>query len=190
MSGMSDKAYIRSFNTLQNGLGAKTTLDVRELGIQFGCARLIPFVQRGLALYKEHFLAALPPSRRSSTDFGWPMFTAAAFYLCAKRHKLKVDKVKLIDLCGTSSPEFTTVSTSIVDLCFDVFGIAKEKKDPTTIKGNRELLDALPNKRKHGDDSHNSDDSSGDDQDELDKILSFWRCNNQHCKYERNNRAS
>jgi len=104
--------------------------------------------------------------------------------------QLKVDKVKLIDLCGTSSPEFTTVSTSIVDLCFDVFGIAKEKKDPTTIKGNRELLDALPNKIKHGDDSHNSDDSSGDDQDELDKILSFWRCNNQHCKYERNNRAS
>ena len=23
------------------------------------------------------------------------------------------------------------------DLCFDVFGIAKEKKDPTSIKGNR-----------------------------------------------------
>jgi hypothetical protein len=25
----------------------------------------------------------------------------------------------------------------MADLCFDVFGIAKEKKDPTTIKGNR-----------------------------------------------------
>ncbi|XP_047062515.1 origin of replication complex subunit 6-like [Lolium rigidum] len=168
MSGMSDKAYIRSFNALQNGLGVKTTLDVRELGIQFGCVRLIPFVQKGLALYKERFLAALPPSRRSSTDFGRPVFTAAAFYLCAKRHKLKVDKLKLIDLCGTSSSEFTTVSTSMGDLCFDVFGIAKEKKDPTTIKGNRELLDVLPSKRKHEDDSDNSDESSGDDQDELD----------------------
>jgi origin recognition complex subunit 6 len=78
MSGMSDKAYIRSFNALQNGLGVKyatlhfcftnsylqvaipdenerfrscrTTLDVRELGIQFGCVRLIPFVQKGLVL--------------------------------------------------------------------------------------------------------------------------------------------
>ncbi|KAM0823837.1 hypothetical protein ACQ4PT_070598 [Festuca glaucescens] len=141
MSGMSDKAYIRSFNALQNGLGVN---------------------------YKERFLAALPPSRRSSTDFGRPVFTAAAFYLCAKRHKLKVDKLKLIDLCGTSSSEFTTVSTSMADLCFDVFGIAKEKKDPTTIKGNRELLDVLPSKRKHEDDSDNSDESSGDDQDELD----------------------
>ena len=38
--------------------------------------------------YKERFLAALPPSRRASTDFGRPVFTAAAFYLCAKRHKV------------------------------------------------------------------------------------------------------
>jgi origin recognition complex subunit 6 len=29
------------------------------------------------------------------------------------------------------------VSTFMADLCFDAFGIAKEKKDPTTIKGNR-----------------------------------------------------
>ncbi|WVZ66773.1 hypothetical protein U9M48_015953 [Paspalum notatum var. saurae] len=197
MSGMSEKAYIRSFNALQNGLGVKyaslpffssdrcvdgaapfdfyneicscrTTLDVRELGIQFGCVRLIPSVQKGLSLYKERFLAALPPSRRASTDFGRPVFTAASFYLCARRHKLKVDKLKLIDLCGTSSAEFTTVSTSMTDLCFDVFGIAKEKKDTKSIKGNRELLDVLPSKRKHEDDSDSSDESSGDDQDELD----------------------
>ncbi|KAK3127783.1 hypothetical protein QOZ80_7AG0578400 [Eleusine coracana subsp. coracana] len=169
MSGMSEKAYIRSFNALQNGLGVKTTLDVRELGIQFGCVRLIPFVQKGLALYKERFLAALPPSRRTSTDFGRPVFTAAAFYLCAKKHKLKVDKLKLIDLCGTSSSEFTTVLTSMADLCFDVFGVAKEKKDSKSIKGNRELLDVLPSKRKHEGDSDSSDDESSDgDQDELD----------------------
>ncbi|KAF7065672.1 hypothetical protein CFC21_071753 [Triticum aestivum] len=166
MSGMSEKAYIRSFNALQNGLGVKTTLDVRELGIQFGCVRLIPFVQKGLVLYKERFLAALPPPRRSSTDFGRQVFTAAAFYLCAKRHKLKVDKLKLIDLCGTSSSEFTTVLTSTGDICFDVFGIAKEKKDPTSIKGNRKLLDVLPSKRKHEDDSDHSDESSGDDNDD------------------------
>jgi hypothetical protein len=29
------------------------------------------------------------------------------------------------------------VSTSMADLCFDVFGIAKEKKDTKSIKGNR-----------------------------------------------------
>ncbi|ONM59897.1 Origin recognition complex subunit 6 [Zea mays] len=58
----------------------------------------------------------------------------------------------------------------MTDLCFDVFGIAKEKKDPKSIKGNRELLDVLPSKRKHedGGDSSASDESSDNDQDELD----------------------
>ncbi|XP_010917031.1 origin of replication complex subunit 6 [Elaeis guineensis] len=167
MSGMSEKAYMRSFNAMQNGLGVKARLDVRELGIQFGCVRLIPFVRKGLSLYKERFLAALPPSRRANTDFNRPVFTAVAFYLCAKRHKLKVDKLKLIELCGTSESEFSTVSTSMNDLCFDVFGISKEKKNPKAIKGHRELLDALPGKRRHDDDGDASDDSSVDDRYEL-----------------------
>ncbi|XP_020104291.1 origin of replication complex subunit 6 isoform X2 [Ananas comosus] len=163
LSGMSEKAYMRSFNAMQNGLGVKATLDVRELGIQFGCVRLIPFVQKGLSLYKDRFLAALPASRRASTDFNRPVFTAVAFYLCAKRHKLKVDKFKLIELSGTSETEFTTVSTSMTDLCFDVFGVSKEKKNPKSIKGHRELLDSLPCKRRRDDDEAFSDDSSGDE---------------------------
>ncbi|KAJ4771218.1 Origin recognition complex subunit 6 [Rhynchospora pubera] len=169
MSGMSEKAYMRSFNAMQNSLGVKLTLDVRELAIQFGCVRLIPFVQKGLSLYKERFLAALPASRTANTDFNRPVFTAVAFYLCAKRHKLKVDKSKLIEVCGTSDSEFGNVSTSMKDLCFDVFGITKEKKDAKSVKGNRELLDVLPGKRKHEDESgFSSDDSSVDDEPDLD----------------------
>ncbi|XP_059648853.1 origin of replication complex subunit 6 isoform X2 [Cornus florida] len=138
LSGMSEKAYIRSFNSLQNGLGVKNQLDIRELGIQFGCVRLIPFVRKGLSLYKDRFLMSLPASRRSSADFTRPVFTAVAFYLCAKRHK---------------------VSTSMKDLCHDVFGISKEKKDPRDVKGNRELLDALPEKRTFEDGGYLSDDA-------------------------------
>ncbi|KAJ4960865.1 hypothetical protein NE237_020775 [Protea cynaroides] len=167
LSGMSEKAYNRSFNAMQNGLGVKTKLDTRELGIQFGCVRLIPFVQKGLSLYKERFVSALPVSRQASADFSRPVFTAVAFYLCAKRHKLKIDKLKLIELCGTSESEFTTVSTSMKDLCFDVFGISKEKKDPKSVKGNRELLDALPGKRRREDDEDESGESSVDDEDGL-----------------------
>ncbi|XP_059648852.1 origin of replication complex subunit 6 isoform X1 [Cornus florida] len=159
LSGMSEKAYIRSFNSLQNGLGVKNQLDIRELGIQFGCVRLIPFVRKGLSLYKDRFLMSLPASRRSSADFTRPVFTAVAFYLCAKRHKLKVDKIKLIELCGTSESEFSSVSTSMKDLCHDVFGISKEKKDPRDVKGNRELLDALPEKRTFEDGGYLSDDA-------------------------------
>ncbi|KAI7994347.1 Origin of replication complex subunit 6 [Camellia lanceoleosa] len=143
---------------MQNGLGVKNKLDIRELGIQFGCIRLIPFVQRGLSLYKDRFLKSLPATRRASADFTRPVFTAVAFYLCAKKHKLKVDKIKLIELCGTSESEFSSVSTSMKDLCHDAFGISKEKKDPRDVKGNRDLLDALPEKRRCEDGGYSSDD--------------------------------
>ncbi|KAL8111972.1 hypothetical protein AgCh_019610 [Apium graveolens] len=158
MSGMSEKAYNRSLIAMQNGLGVKNKLDIRELGIQFGCIRLIPLVQKALSLYRDRFLAALPASRRASADCTRPVFTAAAFYLCAKKQKLKVDKVKLIELCGTSEDEFNSVSTSMKDLCFDQFGIAKEKSDPKKVKGNRDLLDELPEKRRIEDGGYLSDD--------------------------------
>lgn len=38
--------------------------------------------------YRDRFLAALPASRRASADSTRPVFTAAAFYLCAKKHKV------------------------------------------------------------------------------------------------------
>ncbi|KAI4314167.1 hypothetical protein L6164_027102 [Bauhinia variegata] len=158
LSGMSEKAYIRSYNSLHNGLGVKMKLDVRELAIQFGCVRIISMVRNSLNLYKDRFLSSLPASRRASTDFTRPVFTAVAFYLCAKKHKLRVDKVKLIELCGTSESEFSSVSTSMKDLCHDILGIAKEKKDPREVKGNRDLLDVLPEKRKPEDGGYLSDD--------------------------------
>ncbi|KAL6547115.1 Origin of replication complex subunit 6 [Orobanche minor] len=208
LSGVSEKAYYRSFNSMQNGIGVKNKLDIRELAIQFGCVRLIPFAHKGISFnlrtisrgveepiptrmalaepraqvvlnpigwmmksgcctqalrngeYKERFLASLPPSRRVSTDFSRPVFVAVSFYLCAKRHKLKVDKFKLIELAGTSESEFSNVATSMMDLCFDVFGISKEKKDPKQIKGNRELLDVLPEKRRHEDGSDDDEPSA------------------------------
>ncbi|KAK6159969.1 hypothetical protein DH2020_003350 [Rehmannia glutinosa] len=134
---VSEKAYNRSFNSMQNGIGVK---------------------------YKERFLASLPPSRRGSTDFSRPVFTALRVFVgyisdsYMKNLQLKVDKFKLIELAGTSESEFSSVSTSMMDLCFDVFGIAKEKKDPKKIKGNRELLDALPEKRRLEDGNYSSDD--------------------------------
>ncbi|KAL9421248.1 hypothetical protein AB3S75_038752 [Citrus x aurantiifolia] len=160
LSGMSEKAYNRSFNSLQNSIGFKNELDIRELGIRFGCIRLIPLVQKGLSLFKDRFTAALPASRKTSADFTRPVFTAVAFYLCAKKHKLKVDKLKLIEVCGTSETEFASVSTTMKDLCHDVFGIAKEKKDPRELKSNRELLDVLPEKRKFEDVEYLSDDEA------------------------------
>ncbi|KAL8533844.1 hypothetical protein ACS0TY_010026 [Phlomoides rotata] len=180
LSGVSEKAYNRSFNSMQNGLGVKNKLDIKALAIQFGCVRLIPFVHRGLSLYKDRFLASLPPSRRSSTDFSRPVFTAVAFYLCAKKQKLKVDKFKLIELAGTSETEYSNVSTSMLDLCFDAFGISREKKDSKQIKGNRELIDALPEKRRLEDGGYSS--SDGEEPSAYKKRKQMEKCDQDEWK--------
>ncbi|KAL5098861.1 hypothetical protein RYX36_003188, partial [Vicia faba] len=108
LSGMSERAYIRSYKSHHNGIGVKLKLDVRELAIRFGCVGIIPYVCDGLKLYKDRFLASLPGARRVSANFTRPVFMAVAFYLSAKKQKLKVDKIKLIELCGTSQLEFSS----------------------------------------------------------------------------------
>ncbi|XP_059625644.1 benzaldehyde dehydrogenase, mitochondrial-like isoform X2 [Cornus florida] len=61
------------------------------------------------------------------------------------------------------------------DLCHDVFGISKEKKDPRAVKGNRELLDALPEKRTFEDGGYLSDDAKEVDSEQFEKILKCIR---------------
>ncbi|KAL3675282.1 hypothetical protein R1sor_025230 [Riccia sorocarpa] len=160
-SGLSEKAYIRASTAMQNALNLRKKLDVRELAVQFGCVRLIKTTPEVLSLYQSRFVAALPEARRASADFNRPIFTAVAFFLCARKNRLKVDKLKLIELCGTSGAEFSNVCASMMDLCFDTLGTQKVKKEVKSAKG---LLDALPGKRKSP-----SDDSESDVDDEMDK---------------------
>ncbi|KAH8938541.1 hypothetical protein BDL97_16G089100 [Sphagnum fallax] len=167
VSGLSEKAYVRSLAAMQNALGLRLKVDIRELAIQFGCVRLINIVHKALETYKQRFVAALPVSRRSSADFSRSVFTAVAFYLSAKKHKLKVDKMKLMEICGTSDTEFGNVATSMLDLCFDILGVEKEKRDPKSIQQNRELLDVIPGKRRHDTVTSDSDSESVDDEDGL-----------------------
>ncbi|KAK9076095.1 hypothetical protein SSX86_004428 [Deinandra increscens subsp. villosa] len=157
LSGMSEKAYIRSFNVMQNGIGVKNTLDIKELAIQFGCVRLIPLVRKGLS-----FNIAKCDSI-TDIDNGLLLrylllveLVLTSRDLCLQP-QLKVDKNKLIELSGTSEDEFSSVSTSMKDLCHDVFGVSTEKKDPKSVKVNRDLLDVLPEKRQAEDGGYSSD---------------------------------
>lgn len=54
--------------------------------------------------------------------------------------QLKVDKLSLVEVCGTSESEFSCVSTSMIDLCYDCVGVSKEKKDAKEVKGNRDMV--------------------------------------------------
>eukprot|EP00850_Spirogloea_muscicola_P014257 SM000101S09255 [mRNA] locus=s101:207571:210549:+ [translate_table: standard] len=174
-SGLSEKAYLRSLNAMQNALGVrhvKLALDpIKPLAIQFGCVRLVDAVTETLAMYKQRFLAALPASRRASADFGRPVFAVATFYLTAKKHKLKVDRLKLLEVAGISEQEFASVCTSMLDLCYDRLGINRDRRAAEDVKHNRSLLDVTGKRdRKEesqvsGDDDWSSDGSIDSDEE-------------------------
>lgn len=45
-----DLSSFKRYAGIPDGFYCRASLDVRELGIQFGCVRLIPFVRKGLSL--------------------------------------------------------------------------------------------------------------------------------------------
>ncbi|XP_059639987.1 uncharacterized protein LOC132282353 [Cornus florida] len=74
-----------------------------------------------------------------------------------------------------STAKTSRVSTSMKDLRHDVFGISKENKDPRAVKGNKELLDALPEKITFEDGGYLSDDAKEVDSEQFEKILKCIR---------------
>lgn len=106
-------------------------------GFDSDASRSFPPFRWPYPLYRDPLLAALQASYRAIAYCTCPVFTAAEFYLCAKRHKIKVDKLNLIEHCGTSKSEFDRIPTSMKDLCFGQFRNFKEKKDTSKVKWNR-----------------------------------------------------
>ncbi|CAD5316764.1 unnamed protein product [Arabidopsis thaliana] len=72
-------------------------------------------------------------------------------YVLKSQH---LDKLRLIEVCGTSESEFHCDLTSMMDLCFDFFRVSKEKKDLKETKGSKSLVDVLPQKKRRLDDTH------------------------------------
>lgn len=62
-----------------------------------------------LAAYKERFVRSLSEVQRGHVDFSRAVFLAAAFYLVARKHKVAVDRVKLLGPLGVTATEFMQV---------------------------------------------------------------------------------
>lgn len=86
--------------------------------MQFGCARIESSVEAWLDTYKRRFVASLPQERRASVHFGdRPVFQASAFYLVARKHKLRVDKAQLMETMAIDPEEFERTLASMQSLC-------------------------------------------------------------------------
>ncbi|KAL4423114.1 hypothetical protein ABPG77_004797 [Micractinium sp. CCAP 211/92] len=127
-SCVGEKVYRNAKAAMQKVLGVTSRATARDLCIQFGCARHDQSVRAALAAYKERFVRSLPPAQQARVDFGRPVFLAAAFYLVARKHKVQVDRMKLLGPLGVAATEFAQVCASMADLCADLCGEQRKRK--------------------------------------------------------------
>lgn len=115
-----ERAYGNAYTLLSRALPSSrpTVAPLRALCVQFGCARIESSVQAWLDTYKRRFVASLPQERRANVHFGdRPVFQASAFYLVARKHKLRVDKAQLMETTAVDPDEFERTIASMQSLC-------------------------------------------------------------------------
>lgn len=160
-SGVKEAAYNKALGILSRLLGLRSKVTAKDLCVQFGCVRLEQATQQTLITYKERYLKGLTPSEQGSADFSRPSFVAVAFFLTAKKAKVRVDKSALLGRLNMAAADFNHVSTSMEQLCFDTLGTATKKRKASSVKTNRELLDKQQGFDETGGDSSADDGSDG-----------------------------
>jgi len=166
LSGATEKIYHVAQSSLQNILGIRPEISVKELAIQFGCMQLVKSAEKLFDIYKQQYLAGINPQRRNFADFSRPVFTAVAFYLSAIEHQVTIDKKLLIESSFTNATEFNQVCESMTELCAiknskgdsksNVSNI-KKNKQPSKKKGSGKLDDNLSEKRDRDEEDELSD---------------------------------
>mmetsp|Transcript_9437 Transcript_9437/g.28399 ORF Transcript_9437/g.28399 Transcript_9437/m.28399 type:complete len:286 (-) Transcript_9437:1868-2725(-) len=159
-SGVKEPVYNKSLALMQKLLGIKNRVSAKDLCVQFGCVRLEQTTQQVLSQYKERYLRGLSPADRMAADFSRPTFVAAAFFLAARKAKLRVDKGAMLARHNIPAADFASVATSMTELCFDAVGTEAKKRKADSIKTNRELLDLQQGFDEGGSGASSADDGS------------------------------
>ncbi|KAL4458304.1 hypothetical protein ABPG75_013169 [Micractinium tetrahymenae] len=162
-SGVGEKVYRNGKAALQKVLGVSSKATARDLCIQFGCARHDQSVRAALAAFKERFVKSLPPAQQGRVDFGRPVFLAVAFYLVARKHKVQVDRMKLLSPLGVTATEFAQVCASMADLCADLVGEQQRKRKAEVLADERRALIERTGAADDGDAASDSEDEVEDE---------------------------
>jgi len=102
LSGMTKKAYIHAFKTIECLLGKKKEFTIKDLAVQFGCMEASNLAQQIHQRYKQDFV-------QEAEDISHPIFVATALYTACKYKKIKIDKNKLLNMLATKRSTFDSL---------------------------------------------------------------------------------
>ncbi|KAJ7384934.1 Origin of replication complex subunit 6 [Desmophyllum pertusum] len=101
-SGMTKKAYIHAFKTIECLLGKQKEFTIKDLAVQFGCMEASNLAQRIHQRYKQDFVQEVE-------DISHPIFVATALYTACRYQKIKMDKTKLLNMLATKRSTFDSL---------------------------------------------------------------------------------
>ncbi|XP_060081287.1 origin recognition complex subunit 6-like [Ylistrum balloti] len=136
LSGVNKKVYSNGLRALESMLEIEVKQTIKDLAVQFGCSGAVTLAEQALQRYEESHNS----KSCSQMDFSAPMFQASALYAACRKLKTKVDRKKIVEVCGIKR---TTFDRLVADLEKQVETIIGEqsKVKSTNQKRRQSLMD-------------------------------------------------
>ncbi|XP_069112439.1 origin recognition complex subunit 6-like [Argopecten irradians] len=158
LSGVNKKVYGNGLRALESMLDIEVKQTIKDLAVQFGCSGAITLAEQALQRYEESH------NSKSCTemDFSVPMFQAASLYAACRKLKTKVDRKKIVEVCGIKRTTFDRLVADLekqVDTIIGEQGKMKtmNKKRPKSLMDNVERhMQEEENKKAKTDNSEES----------------------------------
>ncbi|KDR18447.1 origin recognition complex subunit 6 [Zootermopsis nevadensis] len=106
LAGVTKKIYTSFRHTVEKLLGIGKCITIKDLCLQFGVSEAMPLAQKLLEKYVSE------DARGMVEDLNHPMYNVAAVITACKHCKLKVDRVKLIDMSHIQKSAFLKLAST------------------------------------------------------------------------------
>ncbi|XP_033755547.1 origin recognition complex subunit 6-like [Pecten maximus] len=155
LSGVNKKVYANGLRALESMLEIEVKQTIKDLAIQFGCSGAVTLAEQALQRYEESH------NSKSCTemDFSVPMFQASALYAACRKLKTKVDRKKIVEVCGIKRTTFDRLVADLEKLAETIID-EQSKVKSTNKKRPKSLMDDVErfmqegeNKREKTDDA-------------------------------------
>ncbi|XP_045193077.2 origin recognition complex subunit 6-like [Mercenaria mercenaria] len=156
-SGTTKKLYTMCLKTIESILDIQQVQTVRDLAVQFGCTGAVTLAQQVLKKYQESQAVD-----GDDMDFNTSLFQGAALCVACKKLKIKVERVKLKELCAVKKTCFELLVADMEKLAVSIEG--EKKVQPN--KRSKTLMDDVERKMQEVPEKQQK--RSNDDEDEED----------------------
>lgn len=167
LSGMTKKAYIHAFKTIECVLGKQKELTIKDLAVQFGCMEASNLAHQIYLRYKEAFV-------KDVEDISHPIFVATALFTACKHQKIKVDKTKLLNLLATKRSTFDSLHKKMEKVIPTLESAVNNKRTSKRSYGFLDKVNEIVEDQSHSSKLSKTDEEATDREDR-DKEYEEWK---------------